>query len=455
MAERRVMVTILLVVVLFITSLGVGSAMPPAHRIVINLPAYRLYHYVGDGRAGVYDISIGHVSTPTPVTSSNRRFEIFQMVKNPVWRNPRTRQLVPPGPSNPLGTRWLGLMKIDRVVLTGRETWEALARQYRTTVTEILRANNLRQGAVVRAGQVVEIPYHNGYGIHGTNVPLSIGTAVSLGCMRMRNADVERLFDALPSGRRVPVTILYEPWREYRDLVSLEPYIEVFFDVYRRVPDWSAGLTAAAARINAPISRWQLEALLQRFTGSHILSHSPLVHNNNTLVMVGARHVEGEFYLPPRVVEQMLGVEYRAVYGEHFLGEWRLKERDIYHKETGVLVSARVISEIAGRAYFFDELRNTLEFSVTRLAVQGNFLGYNRVLLHHDAGPMVAVADVAPHLGLAVQGAQEGRVRVGGLELVGLSFGEQTFVCLRELRRLPLNAEWDPRSGLLAISHRR
>ena len=36
-----------------------------------------------------------------------------------------------------------------------------------------------------------------GYGIHGTNAPESIGTAVSLGCIRMHNADVETLFDAV------------------------------------------------------------------------------------------------------------------------------------------------------------------------------------------------------------------------------------------------------------------
>ncbi len=36
-----------------------------------------------------------------------------------------------------------------------------------------------------------------GYGIHGTDAPDAIGTAVSLGCIRMQNADVEQLFDVL------------------------------------------------------------------------------------------------------------------------------------------------------------------------------------------------------------------------------------------------------------------
>jgi len=43
------------------------------------------------------------------------------------------------------------------------------------------------------------------YGIHGTNNPASIGQAVSKGCIRMHNRDVEALFDKVNPG--TPVTI--------------------------------------------------------------------------------------------------------------------------------------------------------------------------------------------------------------------------------------------------------
>jgi lipoprotein-anchoring transpeptidase ErfK/SrfK len=39
-----------------------------------------------------------------------------------------------------------------------------------------------------------------GYGIHGTNVPGSIGKAASHGCIRMRNHDVEELFELVGVG---------------------------------------------------------------------------------------------------------------------------------------------------------------------------------------------------------------------------------------------------------------
>ena len=43
------------------------------------------------------------------------------------------------------------------------------------------------------------------YGIHGTNNPLSIGQAVSKGCIRMHNHDVEDLYQIVEIG--TPVTI--------------------------------------------------------------------------------------------------------------------------------------------------------------------------------------------------------------------------------------------------------
>jgi hypothetical protein len=39
-----------------------------------------------------------------------------------------------------------------------------------------------------------------GFGIHGTNVPSSIGRKASHGCIRMRNRDIEELFELIQVG---------------------------------------------------------------------------------------------------------------------------------------------------------------------------------------------------------------------------------------------------------------
>jgi L,D-transpeptidase catalytic domain len=43
----------------------------------------------------------------------------------------------------------------------------------------------------------------NGYALHGTNQPDSIGRAVSHGCVRLRNADIEKLYDMVAVGTPV------------------------------------------------------------------------------------------------------------------------------------------------------------------------------------------------------------------------------------------------------------
>jgi lipoprotein-anchoring transpeptidase ErfK/SrfK len=46
---------------------------------------------------------------------------------------------------------------------------------------------------------------HADYGIHGTTQPETVGTQSSAGCVRMRNEEVEELFNFLPRGTRVVI----------------------------------------------------------------------------------------------------------------------------------------------------------------------------------------------------------------------------------------------------------
>src|ERR1700722_4257516 len=97
----------------------------------------------------IYPIAVGKNSTPSPTGS----FLIVDRVVDPTYYH--ANAVVPPGPHNPLGTRWMGLSE-------------------------------------------------RGYGIHGTDVPRSIGKAASHGCIRMARPDLEELF----SQTRVGDTVL-------------------------------------------------------------------------------------------------------------------------------------------------------------------------------------------------------------------------------------------------------
>ncbi|HEV3254051.1 MAG TPA: L,D-transpeptidase [Candidatus Acidoferrales bacterium] len=114
-------------------------------RIVVSFPDHKLA-LVENGRVvKVYRVAVGAPESPSPTG----RFTIEQRLTNPTYYAPGT--IIPPGPTNPLGPRWIGL--------------------------------NLR-----------------GYGIHGTNQPSSIGRDASHGCIRMRNSDVEELFALVRAG---------------------------------------------------------------------------------------------------------------------------------------------------------------------------------------------------------------------------------------------------------------
>ena len=122
-------------------------------RIVVSLPDRKIALFEEGRLVKVYPIAVGKHSTPSP----NGSFHIASRVVKPTWYQPG--KVVPAGPANPLGTRWMGLG-------------------------------------------------YKGYGIHGTNRPRSIGKAASHGCIRMRNQDVEDLFERVEVGD--PVELLTE-----------------------------------------------------------------------------------------------------------------------------------------------------------------------------------------------------------------------------------------------------
>ena|SRR5437660_803409 len=117
----------------------------PQRRIVVSIPDRKLA-LVEDGRVvKIYRTAVGAAATPSPAGT----YTILQRVKNPAWYSGDT--VVAAGKNNPVGTRWLGLSR-------------------------------------------------KSYGIHGTNNPRSIGRRASHGCIRMRNSDVEELFELVSVG---------------------------------------------------------------------------------------------------------------------------------------------------------------------------------------------------------------------------------------------------------------
>jgi lipoprotein-anchoring transpeptidase ErfK/SrfK len=125
--------------------------------VVIRRGSHRLYLYKGAHmrfRAS-FGVAVGQPIYPTPTG----KFTIVTKQRNPWWYPPNTAWAagaspIPPGPGNPLGTRWMGLSA-------------------------------------------------SGVGIHGTPDAASIGYSASHGCIRMRIPDAEWLFERVEVGSTV------------------------------------------------------------------------------------------------------------------------------------------------------------------------------------------------------------------------------------------------------------
>lgn len=103
--------------------------------------------------AKTYTVAVGAEGFATP----EGLYQIESMEENPVWNVPESDwagslagQTIPPGPSNPIKARWMGIFE--------------------------------------------------GAGIHGTEETSSLGTAASHGCVRMSIPDVEELYEEVEIG---------------------------------------------------------------------------------------------------------------------------------------------------------------------------------------------------------------------------------------------------------------
>lgn len=105
----------------------------------------------------LYEVAVGQDDWQTP----QGKFAVINKLENPAWQHPITRDEIAPGPENPLGTRWIGFWSDGQAQI----------------------------------------------GFHGTNQEELIGQAVSHGCVRMRNQDIEALYQQVGVGTSVEVKL--------------------------------------------------------------------------------------------------------------------------------------------------------------------------------------------------------------------------------------------------------
>lgn len=179
--------------------------IPPRTReegVVVNLPEYRLYLFHRGAVQAVYPVTIGLPTWRTPLGA----FIITCKVHNPAWYMPPDiglrekvkREVVPPGPENPLGDFWIG-----------------------TSVEHT--------------------------GIHGTNAPMTIGRALSHGCVRLYPEHLETLVRNVRIGDSGE--IIYLPIKAAVE--GDDVLVEVHPDVYGTALDFYQAAKEAFSELHA------------------------------------------------------------------------------------------------------------------------------------------------------------------------------------------------------------
>jgi hypothetical protein len=116
--------------------------------------------------------AVGTPGWETPVGS----FRVLEKRLLPVWEHPATGQRVEPGLANPLGSRWIGFHRDCRP----RRGWDG------------------ERFLSVRGCTLA--------GVHGTPHRWTVGRAVSHGCVRLYEEDVQHIYELVQVG--TPVTVL-------------------------------------------------------------------------------------------------------------------------------------------------------------------------------------------------------------------------------------------------------
>lgn len=130
----------------------IGENPMPGDPFVIVNKATNELAFINDGKIQkVYPVATGKTKDLTP----EGLFTFIVKEKNPYYIK---LNIEGGAKHNPLGTRWLGFDAEE----TGRI-----------------------------------------YGVHGTNAPWTIGHYVTAGCIRLKNEDVEELYDQIPLGTKV------------------------------------------------------------------------------------------------------------------------------------------------------------------------------------------------------------------------------------------------------------
>lgn len=281
--------------------------------IEINLASRILSLYKEGMLFREYPVCVGKQSTQTPKGT----FRVINKVVNPHWINKGA--VVPPGPQNPLGIRWMGITK--------------------------------------------------GIGIHGNNKPSSIGTYASAGCIRMYNRDVEEVYSLVEL--KTPVTIKYERVKIFEDKYSGEKAIIIYPDSYKKGGGIDKQLSEKLNQegISGELMIKAEEALVKPAGKPVAVCYGMGVFLNDNLITCDALVEQGEIYVNHKAAGEVLGLTAETA---------GLLDISIKELEGRIYINLTQAVKKLGGGISYDEASRNAYISMKFIKINGVFAGINQ-----------------------------------------------------------------------------
>ncbi|MBP2627383.1 MAG: ErfK/YbiS/YcfS/YnhG family protein [Firmicutes bacterium] len=316
---KKVMYLVLLFMISVTTVYGeMRDVASPS--IVINLPSRMLELYSGNTLIKEYPVVVGKPSTPTPLGN----FNIINKEINPIWIPPGHDYIVLSGPDNPLGYRWIGFLNL--------------------------------------------------YGIHGTNAPWLIGQAVSNGCVRLQEENVEELFEVVKYG--TPVRVTYDRIKVRVDSQG-QATVGVYPDIYDRK-------TVTLAEVNDKLAEFGLKGLASETLLIQIIEEAAdkqvpfaKLHNikvNETLLTERAVTVDSNIYVPVWAIA--VAFNSNIIWDEKTQMVWNGKRvaRGVVKGDI-IYINEGSIAKLFGGQQVFKHIENLLEINTLSVTVNSKPIG--------------------------------------------------------------------------------
>lgn len=380
--KRRCFITLILIFIFAFANICYGFAST----ITVNIPSRTIY-FVSQNISKLYPIAVGKIVSTSPLGT----YRIINKQVNPTWISPWNGQVVPSGPNNPLGYRWIG--------------------------------------------------FYSDYGIHGNNMPSSISTLASSGCIRMYEADVEELYEMVNYGDIV--NVVYQTMFTKTSPTGGKALF-VYPDFYKKGLNTKQSIKRKLNNDGIKVSDDTFDKLYKYINASDplVFSEGYKVIDNNELVSDDVyKSQNGQFYVYVGDVKGFLNID-----------DEKIKNLDSILSDNKSYVNIDGITNLTGLKFIIDDDTETIKMKGNIIYYEGNFLSTTKYADYQSRDIYIPTKEFCGAAGHTVEWDVQKGVVIDGRSVKYKIYDNKSYINQKDLKGLyGLNITVDSSSNKIYI----